>query len=130
MVFCGKPANRGNRTMGTSHGCFKKGVGTGIGIGIERGEVSGKKKGKKVGKVLGEITGRKKGIKIGVRKMKFGKSLTIPELNSLSKDQLRDIVLRRKRTNKIVIGAVSRLSKAALKTALETNLRARNELKL
>ena len=131
MVFCGKPSNAAGRPLGTRHRCFKKGVGVGIGIGEERGEVSGKAKGKKVGKVLGEVVGRKKGIKIGVRKLKLGNGLTLAELNSLSKDSLRNILSnRKKRGISSHTTSVSNLSKPALKNAVLVDLRRTKKLKL
>ncbi len=129
-MHCGKPANKpANKVMGTPHSCLKRGVGIGIGIGEERGLKEGKKRGKKVGKVLGEVVGRKKGITIGKRKLTLGTGLTEAEVDRLSKDQLRSIILNLKRRNHLVLAGVSTMRKPALKTALLTNLRARNKLK-
>ena len=126
MAFCGNPANARGRALASRHTCLKKGVGIGIGIGEEKG----KKKGVKRGKVLGEIKGRKKGIKIGKVAMRLGHGLNIPEVNSLKKDQLRDIILRRKRKNiSTSVGAVSSKSKAQLKVELLADLRRTRKLK-
>ena len=130
MVFCGNDANARGRPLGSRHRCFKKGVGVGIGIGEEKGEKVGKKKGIKHGKVIGEVKGRAKGIKIGKVALRLGHGLDINEVNSLKKDALRDIMLRRKRKNiSTSTGAMSSKSKATLKVELLADLRRTHKLK-
>ena len=121
----------GVSNRGTPGACFQKGLRVGYGAGINKGKEEGKETGKKIGKVLGEITGRKTGIKIGTQKLKYGKGLTIPELNSLSKDTLRDILSNRKRKGITTQqGGISSLSKVQLKNFVESDLRRLNHLKL
>ena len=70
------------------------------------------------------------GIGIGKVALRLGHGLTLAEVNSLSKDVLRDIGLRRKRRGlSTSIGAMSRKSKATLKEELLTDLRRTNKLK-
>ena len=129
MVFCGNTANAAGRPLGTRHKCFKKGVGVGIGIGEDKGKKIGIKRGKHLGEVVGTQKGLKRGEKIGKQKLLLGHSLKSSEVDRLTKDQLRDIILRRKRRGISTTGAVSRLSKPQLKAGLLTDLRRTNKLK-
>lgn len=130
-VFCGFEQNARGRPLGSRNKCFKKGIGVGIGIGEEKGVKRGEQHGLKRGKVLGELKGRKKGEKIGVRKLTLGHSLTLQELNSLSKDSLRNILANRKRKRiTSFVGSVSLISKDALKNAVEADLRRTHKLRI
>ena len=130
MTFCGNPANARGRPLGSRHGCLKKGVGIGIGIGEERGQVSGRARGKREGAVIGEVRGRAKGIKIGKVALRLGHGLNITEVNSLSKDTLRDMMLRRRRKGiSNSQGAMGRKSKAQMKVELLADLRRTHKLK-
>ncbi len=129
MVFCGNTANARGRPLGSRNKCFKKGVGVGIGIGEDRGKKVGIKRGKHLGEVVGTQRGLKRGERIGKQKLLLGHSLTLAEVNTLSKDQLRDIILQRKRRGISTTGAVSRLSKPQLRTGLLADLRRTNKLK-
>lgn len=93
----------GVRNRGRPGVCFKKGMGVGIRIGID----------------------------IGKRKLQLGNQLTMGELNSLSKDSLRDIMLRRRRSRvqTFLQGNISRMSKATLKAGLINDLQQTNQLR-
>ena len=94
----------GVRNRGRPGVCFKKGMGVGIRIGID----------------------------IGKRKLQLGNQLTMGELNQLSKDSLRDIMLRRRRSRNTTThlqGNISRMSKATLKAGLINDLNQTNQLR-
>lgn len=129
MVFCGKNENARGRPLGSRNRCFKKGIGVGIGIGEDKGKKIGIKRGKLLGEVVGTQKGLKRGEHIGKQKLLLGHSLNLSEVNTLTKDQLRDIILRRKRRGISTTGAVSNLSKPQLRNGLLTDLRRTNKLK-
>jgi len=92
-----------------------------VGIGIGLGEEKGLKKGKKIGK--------KKGIKITKRKLLLGHQMTVIEVRGLTKDQNRDILLRRNRRGLSAVGGLSRMSKIQLSTSLINELTNAGKLK-
>lgn len=84
----------------------------------------------------GRRAGFKAGIDAGEKKLKFGTGLTEAGVNRLTKDQLRDIVLRRRRSRgqyptTIPQGfpSISKMSKAQLSQVLLGSLRNNNELR-
>ena len=128
MVCTDKPLKAGQRRESGGR-CFKKGLGVGFAIGIDKGKKIGSKRGKLLGEVVGTQKGLKRGEHIGKQKLLLGHSLKLSEVNGLTKDQLRDIILRRKRRGISTTGAVSRLSKPQLKVGLLADLRRTNKLK-
>ena len=121
MTHCGKPTTKpAGKRMGTGHECLKKGIFIGKGLGEEESKEKVKKAKKK---------GIKKGKKLTKRKLLLGHQMTALEVRSLSKDMVRDILLRRNRRGLSSVGGLSRMSRGALQTSLITELTNTGKLK-